>query len=436
MVPASAAAEMPTSGHGASPHIDADPTVLEPTSAAQLQAAQPDQPHARGTAEPEKTPADTAPAQAVPESSRANRRKSRIPGKPATARLEPAQLLGPVPQKPAVARTRRQTMAAASHAPESLARTSQADRMALGGSRLTSLAKDRPGKCVAAAQEAAPRARQTRRASVAPQLRAIESAKEEGGSMAAQLPASRPKRRRGASMATAPDQAAAAEAEPQPLAKAARRKTGVLRSAVSHEQDAVQISSAGAFPALCSLGTIEEDGEVEGQHHAGAGPSCTPLDDSAHDRTVAASPAEARAQQVLSNAAIQDKGESTGQRVAHAEQHDTAVRRRAADDRLLPESNSQQGLPSGKEQTCRGSHEQDEGPVRRSARRAILAARPSSAQGQPSGQRFVLPVMDQTAVPAGERGACTVCAVLSPTDECRHCYRLLEAILLVGMKTS
>lgn len=389
-MPASAKAEKPGSAHGASPHTGA--------VAAQLQAPQPDQLAAQGSAGLE---------QAAPGSSRADRRKSRIPKKPAAAQSEPAQLPGPVPQKPAVARTRRQTMAAAGHAPGPLARASQADRMALGSSRLTSLAKDGPHECVVVeSQEAAPRARQTRRASVAPQLRAIaESAKGEDGCIAPQLPASRPKRRRGASMATASDPAAATETERQPLAKAARRKTGVPCSAVTHEQDAVQSSSAGAFPALCSLDTIREDMEVEDQQEEGAGPSCTAVPDSAHEQNVAPPPAEATAQRPLSDAAIQNGQKSAGQRVDGAEQHDIAALPGGADDWELPESTSLQGCPSGKEQTSRGSREQGEGPVRRSARRAVLAARPSSAQGQLPRPCSASPVVDQTGAPAGRIGA-------------------------------
>ena len=145
VVHASAPAEMHGPDHGASPHVAADAAALKPVSAAQLHAPQPDHPTALGTAVPEQAPPDTASAQAAPEARKAGKRGSTIPGKSMAVQPEPAPLPGPDTQKP---RTRRQTMAAAGHASDSLASVSQAGpkemvRVASGSSRPTSPAEGR-----------------------------------------------------------------------------------------------------------------------------------------------------------------------------------------------------------------------------------------------------------------------------------------------------
>lgn len=403
---------MPASEQGASPHIDAAAAMLKPAGAAQLQASQHDQPSVLGRQQREQAPADTAPAQAAPEAHKADRRTSITTCKSAAAPQGPAQAPGPQAQKPVMARTRRQTLAAAGHATGPLPQISQPDNKVSRSDRLTSPAEDGPCRLVAT-QEIAPRAKQTRRASVAPQLRGLAETAKQG--TAGPLPADRPKRRRGASMAKAPDQAAAAEeAEPQPPAKVAWRRTGVPRMTATPDQDAAQISSAFAPPALCSLETINEDMDVEDHREEEAGPSCTDAVGSAHKQRGPAPATEGGTQQLY----VQDAcdapahGERSwgGQRVGVAGQTSSTAIPSGCSDRQLPEENNQQLPVSSKQHAQRGDSEQVEGPVRRSARRAVLAARPLSAQGQPARPRSASPVMDQAIAPAGDTAACTSCA--------------------------
>ena len=388
--------------------------MLKPTGAAQLQASRRDQPSVLGRATSEQAPAGTAPAETAPEEHKAERKGSARACKPAAAPQGPAQSPGPMAQKPVMARTRRQTMAAAGHACGPVSRVSQADSMASRGSLLTSPAEDGLGRLVAT-QEIAPRARQTRRASVAPKLRGLAETV-----MAPQLPADRPKRRRGPRMATAPDQAAAAEeAEPQPPAKVARRQTRDPRMIAAPDQDAAQTGFAGAPPVLCSLEAINEDKEMEVYQEEEAGPSCTAAVGSAHQPSDAALATEGRTEQLHVHDACGAPAHGErgwgGQRVGAAEQNSKkAVIPTGCSDRELPERDSQQAPVLSKQHAPTGDSKQDKGSVRRSARQAVLAARPVSAQGQAACPRSALPVLDQAAAPAGNTAVCLSCSMHRP----------------------
>ena len=334
---------------------------------------------------------------------------------------EPARLPGPDTQKP---RTRRQTMAAAGHASDSLASVSQAGpkkivRVASGSSRPTSPAEDGPDKAVVASQEIAPRARQTRRASVAPQLRGkAETSRKDVGCVAEQLPAGRPKRRRGASMAAAPDQAAEAGAEPQPFVKGTRCTAEVPRKTAVHDQGAAQSGFADdAFPAPCSLDTIREDEEEENQQDEKAGLPSIAADGSSRKPSPAASAAVGGAQQFCMHAACeaptQDGLISAGQRAEGGEQHNSTILQTGDIDKQVPEAADRQLPVLREDQTSTDNGGREKGPVRRSARRAVLAARPCSAHGQPACSHSASPVMDHAGAPSGSTATSDDCGVHS-----------------------
>ena len=309
-----------------------------------------------------------------------------MPKKPVAAQLEPAQLPGPEARKPATVRTRRQTMAAAEHAQGAPLRGFQAGThgMRQAGCQLPSLAENGLGSAVAATQEAAPRARRTRRASMAAQLRASAgTAKDVAECMASQLPADN---RRGASTATLPEHASAAEVDPQPHMKPARRKTGAPSVTAAPVQDTGHISCAGAMPALCSLSTINEDKEAESSQDKKPKSSCSAVDDHAHEPSVAAAAACDTAGQ---------KGQGGGQL-------DSIVPVTVDNNREVPESDRRPLLALREERGSRRQAEPNQGPLRRSARRAVSAAGMCSADGQPAcPQPACSPVTEHAAATAG-----------------------------------